>query len=61
MIDPTSIKSYNLWELPVIGDKRKEKEQNTTRFYFENINGISSGLWGIDKGFFLIYLWGNWK
>ena len=52
MIDPTLIKSCNLQELPVIGDKIEEKEQNTVRFYFENLNGICSGLWGIDKGFF---------
>ena len=44
MIDPTSIKSCNLLELQVIGDKIEEKEQNTTRFYFENLNGMFSGL-----------------
>ena len=53
MIDPTSIKSYNLQELPVIYDKIEAKEQNTIRFYFENLNGICSDLWGIDKGIFL--------
>ena len=53
MIDLTSIKSCNLQELPIIGDRIEAKEQNTIRFYFENLNGICSDLWGIDKGIFL--------
>ena len=57
MIDLTLIKSCNLLELPVKGNRIEKKEQNTIRFYFENLNGIRSGLWGIDKGRFLIYLW----
>ena len=53
MIDSTLLRSCNLKELPVIGDEIEEKEQNTIRFYFENLNGICSGLWGIDKERFL--------
>ena len=50
MLDPTSIRSCNLLQLQVIGDVIKEKSKNTIRFYFENLNGIRSGLWGTDKG-----------
>ena len=50
MLNPTSMRSCNLLQLPVIGDVIKEKSKNTIRFYFENLNGIRSGLWGTDKG-----------
>ena len=50
LINPKSIKSCDLLQLPVIGDKIKDKIQNTIRFYFENINSICSRLLGIDKG-----------
>ena len=50
MLDPTSMRSCNLLQLPVIGDIIKEKSKNTIRFYFENLNGIRSGLWRTYKG-----------
>ena len=56
MIYPTLIKSCDLFELPVIGDKIKEKGQNTIRFYFENSNGICSGLCGTVKGRFSTHI-----
>ena len=34
----------DLLQLPFIGDKIMEKNLNTIRFYFENLNGICSGL-----------------
>ena len=57
LINLTLIKSCDLSQLSVIGDKIKEKSQNTIIFYFENLNGIHSGLCGTDKGIFLIHLW----
>ena len=48
IMDPTLMRSCNLLKLPVIWDIVKGK--NTIRFYFENLNGIRSGLWGTDKG-----------
>ena len=50
MLDPTLMKSCDPLKLPVIGDTIKEKTKNTIRLYFENLNGIRSGLWGTDKG-----------
>ena len=52
MIDPTSIQSCDLLELPAICNKIEEKEQNIIRFYFEDLNGICSGLRGTDTGRF---------
>ena len=61
MIDPTRIKSCDLLELPVIGDKIKEKDQNTIIFYFEN-----SSVFVVDyekriKGYSSTHLWRSWK
>ncbi len=50
MLDLTLFKSCKLKDLPIIGDKIALKKKNTIRFYFENLNGIRSGLWGTDKG-----------
>ena len=50
ILNPTSMTNCDLLKLPVIGDKIKEKSKNTIKFYFENLNGVHSGLWGTDKG-----------
>ena len=44
--------SCSLHRLPVIGDKIRNKGGNNIRFYFENFNGIRSGIKGADKGGF---------
>ena len=44
--------SCSLHRLPVIGDKIRNKGDNNIRFYFENFNGIRSGIKGADKGGF---------
>ena len=44
--------SCSLYRLPVIGDKIRKKGENSVRFYFENFNGIRSGIKGADKGGF---------
>ena len=44
--------SCSLHRLPVIGDKIRNKGDNNIRFYFENFNGIRSGIKGVDKGGF---------
>ena len=59
MLDPTSLRSCNLQDLQTIGDKVSNKKKNTIRFYFENLNGIRSGLWGTDKGRYFISLMGK--
>ena len=42
--------SCSLHRLPVIGDKVRNKGENSVRIYFENFNGIRSGIKGADKG-----------
>ena len=42
--------SCSLHRLPVIGDKVGRKKENNIRIYFENFNGIRSGIKGADKG-----------
>ena len=59
MLDPTSLRSCKLLDLPAIGGKIANKKKNTIRFYFENLNGIHSGLWGTDKGRYFISLTGE--
>ena len=44
--------SCSLHRLPVIGYKIRNKGGNNIRFYFENFNGIRSGIKGADKGGF---------